>query len=240
MLRRILSSLFLFFGASVALWAAASLTLYPVRLDLTPSRTDAVLRITNNNAEPVVLQARVYRWKFNEQGDVLVPTDEVIVNPPMATLPSKGEQVLRVGLRHASEDSAEISYRLIVEEVLPKNAVSTGGLNTRLRLSLPIFVAPHGKVQPNLQWSVHHDDRGELMIEAANRGAAHIRIEDLRVFPNNDAAKAIDFNVPEYLLPGQRKEWDLGKAGQVDPADLTVEAHTDAGKLQQRLRTSGN
>ena len=71
MSKRFVLFLLVFVSSAAQLWAAASLMLYPVRVDLTGARTDSVIRITNNAAEPVTLQARVYRWGFDERGDIL-------------------------------------------------------------------------------------------------------------------------------------------------------------------------
>jgi fimbrial chaperone protein len=219
---------------------ASSITLAPVRIELSAARPYAVLRMTNNGSEPVTLHARPYRWSFDERGDVLTATDEVILNPPIATLPPKGVQLVRIGLRVPNEDANEATYRLIIEEVPVRKAVSKGmGLTMVLRLSVPVFALPRRAVSPKLEWSAHRDAAGVLKVAAVNR-ASHVQIKSFLVSRGEDNQEAEKFADLAYLLPRQQREWTVKKANLAAATALTLEAITDGGNVRQTLTPSSH
>ncbi|HEV2117970.1 MAG TPA: fimbria/pilus periplasmic chaperone [Terriglobales bacterium] len=233
--------LILLLGSVPGALRASSITLAPVRLELSASRPYAVLRMTNNGSEPVTLQARPYRWSFDARGDVLTATDNVILNPPIATLPPKGVQLVRIGLRVPNEDANEATYRLIIDEVPVKKAGAKGmSLTMVLRMSVPVFALPRRPVSPRLEWSAHRDAAGVLKIAAVNRGAAHVLIKSFHVSRGADNQEAETFKDLAYLLPNQQREWTLKKANLAAATELTLEAVTDGGNVRQTLTPASN
>ena len=89
----------------------------PIRVDLAPQERSAALTVKNNGAESVVVQVSVLAWSQQDGRDVLSPTNEVLVSPPIATIAPDKEQIIRVGLRRAPDKERELSYRLFLQEV---------------------------------------------------------------------------------------------------------------------------
>jgi fimbrial chaperone protein len=212
----------------------ASLTVAPVRLELSAARPYTILRITNEGSEPVTLHARAFRWSFDAKDDVLTATDALILNPPMATLRSKAVQIIRIGLRSRMESSVEETYRIIVEEVPTSRAKVEGAqISTILKMSLPVFAVPRKAGAPKLEWSAHRDMNGTLTIAAANHGAAHVQIKSLLVARDSQREKAQKIEQSVYLLPSQQREWTL-KGTELSAAEkLVVEALTDAKNMPE-------
>jgi fimbrial chaperone protein len=238
MLRRILRMTFtgvLLLGLSGEI-RPASLTLSPVRIELSAARPYAVLRITNSAAEPVTLHARAFRWSFDEHDDVLTTTDDLILNPPMATLPPKGVQVVRIGLRTPNQTTGELTYRVIVEEVPAQKREAVGSeISIILKLSIPVFAAPRQGATPRLEWSARHTDTGQLVVEAVNRGLAHIQIRKLLISSSEDRTRSEKFEGAVYLLPSQRRQWTLKEIHSGSVRNLVVEALTDAPNMRQKF-----
>ena len=220
---------------------ASSITLAPVRVELPAARPYSVLRLTNNGDDPVTLQMRVYRWSFNEQGDVLTPTDDLVINPPIATLTAKKVQLVRIGLLTPNKNVTEATYRLILDEVPNKRSATAGvTLSTILRMSVPIFALPRAKVSPRLQWSMYRDAAGVTKIAAANEGSSHVQIKALVISTGTGHDSAVKFDDPTYLLPQQRHEWKIENEALTAAPDLTVDALTDAGNVRQTITKSTN
>ena len=214
----------------------ASLTLSPVRIELSAARPYAVLRVTNNGAEPVTLHARAFRWSFDERDDVLTATDDLILNPPMATLPPKAVQVVRIGLRAPNQTATELTYRVIVEEVPAQKREAVGTeISTILKLSLPVFAAPRRAVAAKLEWRARRADTGQLVVEAVNTGLAHIQIRKLLISSSDDGSRSDKFEGAVYLLPSQRREWTLKETQPGSVRNLVVEALTDARNMRQKF-----
>jgi len=214
----------------------ASLILSPVRIELSAARPYAVLRITNSAAEPVTLHARAFRWSFDEHDDVLTTTNDLILNPPMATLAPKAVQVVRIGLRTPNQTTGELTYRVIVEEVPTQKREAVGSeISTILKLSLPVFAAPRRPATPRLEWNARRTDAGQLVVEAVNTGLAHIQIRKLLVSSSEDRTRSDTFEGAVYLLPSQRRQWTLKETQPGSVRNLVVEALTDAPNMRQKF-----
>ena len=73
-----------------------------------------------------------------------------MATPPIFTVPPKGTQVIRVGLRRAADAQQGLSYRMFLQEVPPPPRQGLQGLQVALRLSLPVFVMPARDARPVL------------------------------------------------------------------------------------------
>ena len=220
---------------------AASLTVAPVRLQLSAARPYTVLRVTNNGGEPVTLHARAFRWTFDAKGEVLAATDEMILNPPMVTLRPKAAQVIRVGLRSRMESSVEETYRLILEEVPAAKAKVEGTqISTILKMSIPVFAIPRKAVAPRLEWTAHRDSSGVVVLSAANHGEAHVQIKHFAVSHASNREKTQKVEEIVYLLPSQRREWTLQSSEFSAAEKLVVEALTDAKNMSETAAVDVN
>lgn len=220
---------------------AASLTVAPVRLQLSAARPYTVLRITNNGSESVTLHARAFRWSFDAKDEVLTATDDMILNPPMVTLRPKAAQVMRIGLRSRMESSVEETYRVILEEVpAAKTQVEGAQISTILKMSIPVFATPRRAVAPKLEWTAHRDANGAVTIAAANHGEAHVQIKHFAVSHGSNREKTQKVEEIVYLLPSQRREWTL-KGTEFSAAEkLVVEALTDAKNMPETATVDVN
>ena len=219
----------------------ASLTVAPVRLELSAARPYTILRITNDGSESVRLHARAFRWAFDAKDDVLTATDELLLNPPMMTLRPNTVQVIRIGLRSRMESSVEETYRLILEEVPAARAKVEGTqISTILKMSIPVFAVPRKAVSPKLEWSAHRDSNGAVKIVAANHGAAHIQIKRFAVSHVSNREKTQKMEQIVYLLPSQRREWTLKNTEFSAAEKLVVEALTDAKNMPETAMVDVN
>ena len=80
------------------------------------------------------------------------PTDDIILNPPVFTVAPGKTRFMRLGLRTANHGTAELTYRLILQEVPKAEGPSDGAaVRTILRISIPIFAVPKRSRSP--EWS---------------------------------------------------------------------------------------
>jgi fimbrial chaperone protein len=210
--------------------AAGALSVAPIRIELSPAKRTAVLTVRNQDDSPVVVQARPAAWSQVQGEDQLDDTGELLVTPPIFTIPPKGQQVLRIALRREPDPARELDYRLVLAEVPPAAAAETTGLRVALRITLPVFVAPQAHVAADLAWSHRWLADGALEIQAHNRGTAHIQILGFDVQSAGSAAGKLHTDTPHYLLPGTVERWELhGGDGAARDAQLIIQGHSDAG-----------
>ena len=77
----------------------------PIRVDLAPQERSSADRQEQRRGVRRSAGA-VLAWSQQDGRDVLSPTNEVLVSPPIATIAPDKEQIIRVGLRRAPIKSA--------------------------------------------------------------------------------------------------------------------------------------
>ena len=214
--------------------AASTLSVAPIRVELSSATRTAVITVSNQEDAAVVVQARPAAWSQHDARDQLDDTHDLLVTPPLFTVPPKGQQVLRVALLREPDPARELDYRLVLSEVPSTAALEKNELRVTLRITLPVFVRAHANAAPDLGWSHVWLPDGSLQVEAHNRGTAHIQILDFDVHDvqsSEHAPGALHNDGARYLLPGSSAQWQLHPgAGQAPPAGaLIIKGHSDAG-----------
>lgn len=99
---------------------AASLQVAPTQVRVSAGRAADGLTLANNGSSPLQAQVRAYLWTQQDGEDVLVPTRDIAVSPPMVGLAGGATQLVRVvRLGPPPQDGAEAAYRILVDELPP-------------------------------------------------------------------------------------------------------------------------
>ena len=199
---------------------AASLQVAPTSITVQARRTADGLKLDNTGTAGLHAQVRVFRWTQVDGEDVLEPTNDIAISPPMIELPPGAQQLVRVVRLGPPPEKIEASYRVIVDELpvdeLPvvagpadQTADNAHGLQFMLRYSVPVFLSPReGLAAFDLQTRVVRTDAG-TWLEIGNQGNGHAQIADLVFVDARGRHTALAPGLAGYVLPGQRKRWHL-------------------------------
>lgn len=205
--------------------------LTPVRLTLPAARPVGMMEIANPG-RPAALQLRAFRWTQADGEDVLAPTDDLIVNPPMFLLESGGRQLVRVGLRRAAADGRELAYRLLIDQIPEPPQPGAARLSLPIRLSAPVFVADPGADMPAVRWRLDLAADPPRAV-AVNGGPRHIRLDSVE-WRRGDSVRRQPG--PIYLLPGSERPFPLDAALLPLPGSpLQVSAMTGEKRVEEKL-----
>jgi fimbrial chaperone protein len=191
---------------------ASKLQIDPVKLEITAERKIASIRIRNDGDAPVTIHGSALSWSQKDGQDISGEVANVIVSPPVFTIPVGQTQLVRIGLR--SPDAAGAAYRLILEEV--PQARPEGGVQVALRLNVPLFAMEKAGAPGDLSWAAWPQAGNVLVVEASNRGTGYVRVE-----PSEASARTgIKFadGMLGVVLPGGSKKWVLTDATVTDRA----------------------
>jgi len=223
------------FGLASTPALAGTFSISPLRIELSSASQAGSVTISNQEAVPVVVQAEALLWQQDDGQDRLTPTRDILVSPPVFTLPANGSQLVRVASRRPVDAERELSYRLLLTEVPQQGNPDAAQLSVALRLSLPIFVAPTSLARPRLEWSARRGDDGRVTVTAHNAGNAHARVLTFRVAAAAGTANATPQDVTAYLLPGEARSWTLDvrelDTAAADGARIRVTGSTEAGEF---------
>lgn len=221
-------------GHKTSVWAG-TFSVNPVRIELSANRPNTILQVTNEQDDETTFQVRVLTWNTDGKNDVFADSNEILVNPPIAVLGPRQKQYVRIGLRHPKDETAELAYRIIVEEVPKAPRPGFSGIQTLLRISIPIFILPKTSVAPMLTWEMVKTDAAGLKLVATNHGNAHIQIRTLDIAGDGAQAKHMNVTTPSYLLPNAQHEWLIDPEKIQASGPIKVVATTDAGLLHEMV-----
>lgn len=189
---------------------AATLQVYPVGIGFCAGETAQAVYVKNTGSDTIGAQIRVYAWHQQNNKDVLAETQDVLVSPPMATIPASREQLIRVILPAPVNGSTEQAYRLIVDELPGKsNLAEKDGVRFLLRYSIPVFVnCKHEQPDASaLAFSVDSSVH-PAMLKVRNNGDRHVKLGNISLVSGSKNI-LMDKGLLGYVLPHSEKEWPL-------------------------------
>jgi fimbrial chaperone protein len=223
---------------SPTLVAAAEWNVDPVRVELSPQQQTAAIIVRNESDQPSSIQIQAVTWSQVDGKDVYTPTRELLVSPPIATIPPKSDQVIRVALRRPADPSKELAYRINLQELPHEQATESTGVQVALRIGLPVFVQSlKGDAAPKMAWSVARVSDSQLRVQVRNQGNAHVQISDFSLHAAGTTQAVTSESASSYVLAGQSREWLLKTSSSQAIANgrLRLMAFTDADKVDTEL-----
>lgn len=212
----------------------SSIGVSPVRLDMPYGKNSAVMNVKNDGANPVIIEIETYLWEMNDEKTSYSPAGrELIVNPPVFKLEPGHSQIVRIGLFSQPPSEKEKCYRIYLQEVLPKTH-EQAGVQTILRIGVPLFVKPAVSTQSKLAWKVVQSASGTIL-ETSNSGGEHVRISSLYLRDSVKSKPVFQSTDGGYILAGAAYKWKLPATLRLEQRMLFLNAVTDHGEIDAIL-----
>lgn len=212
---------------------AGTFSVSPVRATLSLAHGVNSLTVRNDGEDAAIIQVEIVAWGQHEGQDMFTPSKEILVTPPIFTVPAKGSQVIRIGLRRAPDPNHELDYRMFLREVPPPPIPGFQGLQVALRVSIPIFVLPKSEPKPVLVWQAITQEPGRIKLRVTNTGNAHSQIANYKLSRQGGEVVSSQ-QVAAYVLPGESREWLL-ESKLAQGARLELSARTDGDDVQAEM-----
>lgn len=136
---RVLAAMLAFACLSVTDASAASLRVAPVMLDVTGGAATTTLKVWNTDKAPVKIQVRVFLWTRDGNEDVLTPTKDVVVSPPLSTLKPGAENLIRIVRVADTPVTGREAYRVLVDQLPDPKAKKAGVVSILVRHAIPLY-----------------------------------------------------------------------------------------------------
>lgn len=215
---------------------AQGITVMPVSITMLAGQMATSVTVTNHNSGEASFQVRPFAWTQHNGQDQLVPADNLLVSPPIATIPPGQSQIMRLVLRKPPQHQ-ESTWRILIDQI-PAPA-QPGTVQIALRLSIPIFAEPAARIGPDVRWHVEND-HGQVWLVGVNRGAEHDLIRNIVLETAGGQTLKVAENAPPYILPGATHRWRILNAGPALPAGTTLRMTATGlhGPIRQSLRVT--
>ena len=210
---------------------ATSLQISPVLVDLAGEASAEKVTVRNLGDQPINAQIRVFKWTQKAGKDVIEPTRDVVASPPIASIAAGGEQVVRIVRVDKTPLSAEVSYRLLVDQIPDRSKPTRSAVNFMMRYSVPVFFSPARQRAPELAWSIEQRN-GVVTLTAANSGTRRVRIAELGLSSQSGTTVASRKGLVGYVLGNSTASWDLTGTSLPRGAAVTISAQSDDGPIR--------
>jgi len=212
---------------------AGSFTATPVKLTLPAGATSTSLSLQNAGDQPVLVQAELMAWSQQGGKDLLTPSQDLVVSPPIFTVAPGAAQIVRIGLLRRPDSDREVTYRLFLQEVPQPPKPGEQGISVALRLGLPVFVLPKGGAAPQLAWSARAEN-GELRLSLSNTGNGHVQAIECKLY-GEDGKLIAEQPLGAYVLSGQTRSWMVKPDRAWQGGKLRLVAQTSTGDISAQI-----
>ncbi len=189
--------------------------------------------VVNESAEELVMQADIFTWSQKAGGeDVLVPSEDLFLAPPIIKLPANGRQVVRLALVKPVRSGSQVTYRMILREVVEAKPPEKGvDVQIALAFSLPVFITPPG-AKSEVACSATRSASDTVVAECENTGNAYA---NPRGFALEGAAgeKLATRDTGGYILPGIKRKFDIKRGdGPIPSGKAKLAVSLDDGSTK--------
>jgi len=221
---------------------AASFSVDPTLIQLSPRASSSLLLVRNESPQPVRLQLSAFTWAQSTEGEMqLQPTEDLVFFPALFSLAPGQERKVRVGTI-ASFGAVEKSFRLFLEELPAEPRAGDGASSVQVltRMGIPVFLLPAAR-EAKASLSNVGLSRGALGFSLDNTGTVHFVPDSVRIVASNSTGETlIDRKLQGwYVLADSARHFTLA----VPPPEcsrvrsMAIEVQVGGTVLKERLET---
>ncbi len=219
-------------------FAAASLEIRPVRIEVPAGQNNSSFTINNNSDKPVLFQLKAVKWSQKSGEEIYTDTRDIIINPPVINIAADSYQLFRVGVRAPLNPSKEHTYRIFATQVATPEAAEGGiTIQTLVQFNIPVFFAPK-EIEKDLTIELRSLKNNQLQLFVANNSNMHILISNINLAKEDAKTPLISEPTFVYLLPEQKKTWNFSWDKPKNMDDLILKLHTDWGEIVEAADVS--
>lgn len=228
------------FFLSVTAAQSGQFNINPVRIYLDGKTRSGTVVVENMGDEVLTVQAMMNSWTQEDgKDDLIVPTDDLIVSPPIFKVQPQSRQTVRVANLKKPDARLEGAYRLYLQEVPPPRRPDEPGMSVAVRMSLPIFITPTDvKTQAVLKWKAYPVDDKNINLVLANSGNAHIQITGISISLPDASSLATIPSMMKYILPGRAHTFKIkiDKPWNGEPLRVMIKSDTAPPGVETEIK----
>jgi fimbrial chaperone protein len=227
-------------GAGLALFAilaaaparpAATLDIAPVLIDVAAPGATGTVSVKNDQARPISIQVRLFKWRQAEGEESYQPTEAVVASPPIATIEPGASLTIRVIRAAETPATTEESYRLVLDQLPEADRNGRAKVAMLLRQVLPVFFGPADRSPPAVSWSVARTAKG-WSLRARNAGDQRLRVAEVTLNGPGKAPVKLGGGLLGYVLGHSDMSWTIAHAAFRPGETVTVRGESDHGAFR--------
>ncbi|QJR13890.1 hypothetical protein DSM104440_00680 [Usitatibacter palustris] len=196
---------------------AGQFSVTPVRIYMAPRDRATAITITNEGDTELVMQADLYQWRQKAGGeDDLTLSEDLFLSPPIIKLGPRERQVVRLARVKTGAGADQLTYRMMLREIVEARPTEKAELQVALAFSLPVFITPP-TAKSKLGCVTERAATDQVKITCQNTGNAYVHPRGF-VLSSASGEELASRDSGGYLLPGIKRDFDIKRAGGAIPA----------------------
>ncbi len=209
----------------------SAVTISPTNVKLSNAKKIVSLTFVNDTPNSINIQTSAFTWKQTDGKDLYAKSDDLVVVPPIVTIPANKSQIFRVTKKTFDSPSTEMSYRLYLEDVSPEftDTKEAPGVYFKFNQNLPVYYNPSDKAKANASFisaSLCSSSGEESCIRLDNNNNTHVGINNISINNQdvNTGGVILGKSYKEFRFKSTQKITDkiIVKAGDLGDITLTL------------------
>ena len=210
---------------------AGTFQISPTLAEVPADASTATFRLINPMQTPLTVQVEAVRWHQRGNESWFEKADDLIVVPPLVRIAPGKTQLVRIAHRNRDK-SVEMAYRVRFHEVPAPPPAGFVGVQTALKLDVPLFFSPTSS-RGELEWQAERNPDGRLRLTIDNTGTRFARFAEIQLQKGGKAAGHLQG--PLYVLPGNTLELEVPELYVTRGEKYEVVARIGAGRQEVLL-----
>ncbi len=204
---------------------ADGIGILPTSVQIDVAHRIATITIANHDPVTHTFQITPFAWNQADGQDKLTPTTDLLVSPPIFTLISEGQQVVRFALRTPAPVANELTFRILLRTAPTDSQALSSDVRLRVSFSIPVFIASPQGGAPNLTCTYRDIGRNQIKLTIENSGTSHVHIEHIRLADAHGTL--VDDAAAQYVLAGTKATLSLAAARPFAGASIDAKVTLD-------------
>lgn len=168
-----------------------------VNIPATERITSLKLHNDNDNDKRLPVQINCVKWTQENGKDVYTPTNDLMVTPPIFSIPANGLQIVRIGLIKPHDLMQEMTYKLQIKQIAQKSK-KNNIIQVVVQFNVPVIVKP-AIIQKDVKFSLKKIVDNQAIVEIINKGNVHFTFNNIKIIDKNTKEEIVkivnkDFN----------------------------------------------
>lgn len=141
--------------------------------------TSLVIHNDNDDNQALSVQINCIKWTQNNGKNIYTPTYDLLVTPPIFSIPANSKQIIRIGMIKTSDPNKETMYKLQIKQIASK-LKTKDTVQIVMQFNIPIMLQPIIE-HKNVKFLIKQIVDNQVIITIENKGNVHFSFHNIEL-----------------------------------------------------------
>lgn len=141
--------------------------------------TSLVIHNDNDDNQALPVQINCIKWTQDNGKNIYTPTYDLLVTPPIFSMPANSKQIIRIGMIKPSDPNKETMYKLQIKQIGSK-LKTKNTVQIVIQFNIPIMLQPVIE-HKNVKFFIKKIIDNQAIITIENKGNVHFSFHNIKI-----------------------------------------------------------